>query len=301
MFNDNTIIQSIHNQNYTEAIKKIRLCFKETIESEDIIHSFIIGLLGLKANNCYEYMLQLTKFNSYCSNETNKYSFSMNHTLFSFIKEAYKDNNMVLTILKYYNKENQKSFHLLYMIYLIIGIVQCDNNEIEKILKRTILKEKCMKCFICQNVQNIIHNNLKMLKEKTKEIIKPKISIINNCTSARLLLTECYFVDKVKSNKTVFTYQEYINNTISKNKKTTTDVNQTFDISKYSTDTVNIVSSYIKDKEIDEKELTKIIENHLYNISKRIQLLDNTFDAFELYNKGIKDQMKSIIDKYNYK
>ena len=86
MFNDNTIIQSIHNQNYTEAIKKIRLCFKETIESEDLIHSFIIGLLGLKANNCYEYMLQITKFNSYCSNETNKYSFSMNHTLFSFIK-----------------------------------------------------------------------------------------------------------------------------------------------------------------------------------------------------------------------
>ena len=301
MVNDRTIIQSIHNHNYTEAIQKIREFFKETVENEDIIHSFIIGLLGLKANNCYEYMLHLTNFNSYYSNETNKKSFSMNNTMISFIKEAYKDNNIVLTVLKYYNKESQKTFHLLYMIYLLIGIVQCDNNEIEEILKRTICKEKCTKCFICQNVQNILHNNLKILKEKSKEIVKPKISIINNCPTARLLLTECYFVDKVKSNKTVFTYQEYINNTVSKNKNTIIDVNQTFDISKYSTDTVNIVSSVIKDKETDEKELTEIIENHLNNISKGIHLLDNTFDEFELYNKGIKEQMKSIIDKYNYK
>lgn len=301
MFKDKNIIQAIQNKNYVDAIEKVRALFKETFKCEDIIQSFIIGILGVKGKNLFEYMLQLSKFNSYGSNETNQYLFLMNDTMISIITEMNKDNKIILTVLKYYFKEKNKTFHMLYMIYLIIGISNCDNYEITSILKRTIKKEKCKNCFICNNIEHILNNNVKTLKERATEIIKPKISIRNNCTSARLFLSQCYIVNKVKQNKKVFTYQDYIKNTIPKNKSILEDVDKTFDISKYSTDTVNIVSSFIGNEEEDDNELTELIENHMNNISKGIMLLNKTFDDFEQYNKCMKEQIKSIIDKYSYK
>ena len=299
------ILNYLEYSKYDKAIKEIKSFIQNNINiTNDIITSFLTGIIIIKNNNIDKYILNLLKLLSF-QNSNLKLNFdnSIINLLYRILIHLFKDTLLKNILSNDYqsNKLTITNFHCLLLIYITYGYIFCKNNENEKekelkdILKKLIIqsqsreKKHFEKCHICLEIDKIIQNNINLISPNQNfNSYKKAIRINNNCLSAQKLMQECHLITKVKGQNEGLSLQHYIlnankqqkNNSISINKKN--NFNDTYDMLKTSFSSIS--ESLIKKKIL--KTTGNNIKYKLYN---------------QNYNESISNKSNSITsERINY-
>ena len=299
------ILNYLEYSKYDKAIKEIKSFIQNNINiTNDIITSFLTGIIIIKNNNIDKYILILLKLLSF-QNSNSKLNFdnSIINLLYRILIHLFKDTLLKNILSNDYqsNKLTITNFHCLLLIYITYGYIFCKNNENEKekelkdILKKLIIqsqsreKKHFEKCHICLEIDKIIQNNINLISPNQNfNSYKKAIRINNNCLSAQKLMQECHLITKVKGQNEGLSLQHYIlnankqqkNNSISINKKN--NFNDTYDMLKTSFSSIS--ESLIKKKIL--KTTGNNIKQKLYN---------------QNYNESISNKSNSITsERINY-
>ncbi len=299
------ILNYLEYSKYDKAIKEIKSFIQNNINiTNDIITSFLTGIIIIKNNNIDKYILILLKLLSF-QNSNSKLNFdnSIINLLYRILIHLFKDTLLKNILSNDYqsNKLTITNFHCLLLIYITYGYIFCKNNENEKekelkdILKKLIIqsqsreKKHFEKCHICLEIDKIIQNNINLISPNQNfNSYKKAIRINNNCLSAQKLMQECHLITKVKGQNEGLSLQHYIlnankqqkNNSISINKKN--NFNDTYDMLKTSFSSIS--ESLIKKKIL--KTTGNNIKYKLYN---------------QNYNESISNKSNSITsERINY-
>ena len=299
------ILNYLEYSKYDKAIKEIKSFIQNNINiTNDIITSFLTGIIIIKNNNIDKYILILLKLLSF-QNSNSKLNFdnSIINLLYRILIHLFKDTLLKNILSNDYqsNKLTITNFHCLLLIYITYWYIFCKNNENEKekelkdILKKLIIqsqsreKKHFEKCHICLEIDKIIQNNINLISPKQNlNSYKKAIRINNNCLSAQKLMQECHLITKVKGQNEGLSLQHYIlnankqqkNNSISINKKN--NFNDTYDMLKTSFSSIS--ESLIKKKIL--KTTGNNIKYKLYN---------------QNYNESISNKSNSITsERINY-
>ena len=299
------ILNYLEYSKYDKAIKEIKSFIQNNINiTNDIITSFLTGIIIIKDNNIDKYILILLKLLSF-QNSNSKLNFdnSIINLLYRILIHLFKDTLLKNILSNDYqsNKLTITNFHCLLLIYITYGYIFCKNNENEKekelkdILKKLIIqsqsreKKHFEKCHICLEIDKIIQNNINLISPNQNfNSYKKAIRINNNCLSAQKLMQECHLITKVKGQNEGLSLQHYIlnankqqkNNSISINKKN--NFNDTYDMLKTSFSSIS--ESLIKKKIL--KTTGNNIKYKLYN---------------QNYNESLSNKSNSITsERINY-
>ena len=307
------------NLKYDKAIKEINNFIQNNLNiTNDIITSFLTGIINLKNNDIDNYMLKLLKLlsNQHLKNKLNLDNSVINllyRTLIYLLQDTLLKN--ILTNDYQRNKLTITNFHCLILVYISIGYIFCKDNdnikekELKDILKELIRqsqsKEKnhFKKCHVCIEINKIIDtNNLIISINESMSSYKNAIRINNNCLSAQRLMEECHLITKVKGQNEILSLQHYIlnankqqkNNSISINKKN--NFNDTYDmlITSFSSISESLINQKIL-KTTENNELKyKFNKKKKYDFNKliSIQSLSNTNERLESNNMKILDYKK---------
>ena len=121
------------NLKYDKAIKEINNFIQNNLNiTNDIITSFLTGIINLKNNDIDNYMLKLLKLlsNQHLKNKLNLDNSVINllyRTLIYLLQDTLLKN--ILTNDYQRNKLTITNFHCLILVYISIGYIFCKDND----------------------------------------------------------------------------------------------------------------------------------------------------------------------------
>ena len=235
--NNSPSIKNINNTKKTIAINNLKSIINNNISSE-ILTTIIKGIISLKKNDIFDYIIKILKIILYYYKDKEKYKKNINNELdnnvlnllYQNISKIFNKDTLVKNILLNDFNKNKKIFkniHCIVILYIYCGIVHInealidkdkkihninsylDYNEIINILYNFINNEQCKNnenkneiCILCSKL------NMKNYINKNKETI-----ISNNNRKSSLNINEKKVFNKNRKNlKNKLKIKKNINN-----------------------------------------------------------------------------------------